>query len=203
MKLKKLTALFLGVAMVASLLVGCGDKATTAAEGTDSTAAAEGETASGEIKEFDAFFAMPATVERNDDNEIKQLIAEKTGVTVKENWLTGQTDAEAIGTIIAGGEYPDFINGGEAMAQLYDAGALVAWDEYLEKYPNIKNYYSEADWDRFRQADGKIYWANASHIFMVKTNPQLIMMKHSGFRQEFWNGQAIQKLTQWISILIY
>lgn len=166
MKLKKLTALFLGVAMVASLLVGCGDKATTAAEGTDSTAAAtEGEAASGEIKEFDAFFAMPATVERNDDNEIKDIIAEKTGVKVKENWLTGQTDAEAIGTIIAGGEYPDFINGGEAMAQLYDAGALVAWDEYLEKYPNIKNYYSEADWDRFRQADGKIYWANAfTHI---------------------------------------
>ena len=29
------------------------------------------------------------------------IIAEKTGAKLKETWLTGQTDAEAIGTIIA------------------------------------------------------------------------------------------------------
>ena len=49
--------------------------------------------------------------EINDDNEIQKIIEEKTGVRVKETWLTGQTADEAVGTMIAGGEYPDFIDG--------------------------------------------------------------------------------------------
>lgn len=79
---------------------------------------------------------------------------------MKETWLTGQTASEAVGTIVAGGEYPDFIDGGDAMKTLYDAGALVAWDDYIDKYPNIKEYYSDEEWDKFRQDDGHIYWMN-------------------------------------------
>lgn len=154
MKLKKLTALLLGAVMTASLLVGCGDNANSG--NTDDTNKTAG---NGEIIDFTMFAAMPEP-EINDGNEIQEIIAQKTGVRVKETWLTGQTDAEAIGTIIAGGDYPDFINGGDAMKALYDAGALVAWDDYLDKYPNLKEMYSDVEWDQFRQADGKIYWAN-------------------------------------------
>ena len=111
------------------------------------------------IKTFTMFTAMPGS-EINDDNDVMNIIAEKTGAKLKETWLTGQTDAEAIGTIIAGGEYPDFINGGDAMMSLYDAGVLVPWDDYLEKYPNLKEMYTDEEWDKFRQDDGKIYWAN-------------------------------------------
>lgn len=162
MKKKRLAALVLGVTITASLLFGCG---SSGEEAKSSNAEAEGknsqkaEASAGEIIDFTMFSAMPGA-EINDGNEIQELIAEKTGVRVKETWLTGQTDAEAIGTIIAGGEYPDFINGGEAMKALYDAGALVAWDDYLDKYPNLKEMYSEEEWDKFRQDDGKIYWAN-------------------------------------------
>lgn len=162
MKKKRLAALVLGVTITASLLFGCG---SSGEEAKSSNAEAEGknsqkaEASAGEIIDFTMFSAMPGA-EINDGNEIQELIAEKTGVRVKETWLTGQTDAEAIGTIIAGGEYPDFINGGEAMKALYDAGALVAWDEYLDQYPNIKEMYSDEEWDKFRQDDGKIYWAN-------------------------------------------
>ena len=60
------------------------------------------------IKTFTMFTAMPGS-EINDDNDVMNIIAEKTGAKLKETWLTGQTDAEAIGTIIAGGEYPDFM----------------------------------------------------------------------------------------------
>ena len=55
---------------------------------------------------------------------VLQIIAEKTGAKVKETWLTGQTDVEAIGTMIAGGEYPDFIEGGNGQMQLYDADRI-------------------------------------------------------------------------------
>ena len=178
---KKVIAGLLGTAMVASLLAGCGSSdstdaaATTETEQTtdsteqaaDSTEQAGGEADSSEKKEYaddeiidmTMFTAMPGS-EINDGNEIQEIIAKKTGVRVKETWLTGQTDAEAIGTIIAGGEYPDFINGGDAMKALYDADALVAWDDYIDQYPNIKEMYSDEEWDRFRQDDGHIYWAN-------------------------------------------
>ncbi len=107
-----------------------------------------------EIKEFTAFFAVPGTV-KDDDNEVQERIADITGAKCHEIWLVGQTQEEAIASYIASGEYPDFISGSAA---LYEAGALIPLDMYWEDYPNIRNYMSEAEWDRMRQADGHIYW---------------------------------------------
>lgn len=145
MKKKQMLAALMGAAMLSTLLAGCG--------GGDK----EGSSEEGGVKEFTAFFAVPGT-EINDDNEIQQKIAEITGAKCKETWLTGQTAEEAVGTMIAGGEYPDFIDGGDGMAQLYDAGALVALDEYIDDYPNIKEYLTDQEWDKLRQEDGHIYW---------------------------------------------
>lgn len=147
MKKKQMLAALMGVAMLSTLLAGCG--------GGDK----EGSSEEGGVKEFTAFFAVPGT-EINDDNEIQQKIAEITGAKCKETWLTGQMAEEAVGTMIAGGEYPDFIDGGDGMAQLYDAGALVALDDYIDDYPNIKEYLTDQEWDKLRQEDGHIYWIN-------------------------------------------
>ena len=154
MKKKKLLCLLMAAVMAASVFTGCGDskKESGADTSTDADAADDGE-----IKEFTAFFAVPGS-EINDDNEIQQIIAEKTGAKVKETWLTGQTAEEAVGTLIAGGEYPDFVDGGSQSVQLYQAGALVALDDYIEKYPNIKELFTEQEWDQLRQDDGHIYW---------------------------------------------
>lgn len=165
MKKKQIFSLLLAATLTISMLAGCGSKTDESTTGTSSdtgsttteTEAEAEETSTGEIKEFTAFFAVAGT-EINDDNVIQQMIAEKTGAKVKETWLTGQTDKEAIGTFIAGGEYPDFIEGGSGTPQLIDAGALVALDDYIDKYPNIKALFSEEDWDKLRQADGHIYF---------------------------------------------
>lgn len=169
MKTKKVLSVLMAAAVMSAMFTGCGGgdsgTASTDATSTGTNAPASGENAndnaagSGEIKEFTAFFAVPGS-EINDDNEIQQIIAEKTGVKVKETWLTGQTAQEAVGTLIAGGEYPDFIDGGDGTAQLYDAGALVALDDYIDKYPNIKEFLTEEEWDKLRQDDGHIYWIN-------------------------------------------
>ncbi|RKI29233.1 extracellular solute-binding protein [bacterium 1xD8-6] len=150
MRKRHMKTLIAAVTMSALLVTGCGGK-----DGSDSKKDSKG--GSDSVKEFTAFFATSGS-EINDDNEIQKIIAEKTGVKVKETWLTGQSAEEAIGTIIAGGEYPDFIEGGNATPQLYDAGALVALDEYIEKYPNIKEFFTEQEWDSLRQEDGHIYW---------------------------------------------
>ncbi len=143
---KKIVSVLLTLSMAVTLFAGCG-KTTARGE----------ENSEGGVKQFTAFFAVPGS-ELNEDNVIQQQIAEKTGAKVKETWLTGQTAEEAVGTFIAGGEYPDFIDGGNATIQLYDAGALVALDDYIDKYPNIKEFFTEQEWDSLRQSDGHIYW---------------------------------------------
>ncbi|SDB35074.1 putative aldouronate transport system substrate-binding protein [Pseudobutyrivibrio sp. YE44] len=143
---KKIVSAVLCAAMLSSMFAGCGK-----------TAGSGGAVNKDGIKEFTAFFAVPGS-EINDDNEIQQIIAEKTGCKVKETWLTGQTAEEAVGTLIAGGEYPDFVEAGSGSVQMYEAGALVALDDYIDKYPNIKEYFTEQEWDALRQSDGHIYW---------------------------------------------
>ena len=145
MKRKQMLALGLTTAVTASLLAGCGGEKK------------DKEKEEGGVKEFTAFFAVPGT-EINDDNEIQEKIAEITGAKCKETWLTGQTAEEAIGTMIAGGEYPDFIDGSDGTAQLYEAGALIPLDDYIDDYPNIKEYLTEEQWDKLRKEDGHIYW---------------------------------------------
>lgn len=156
MKKKQMLSVLLAGMMTATMLAGCGSTTETAnSSGTDGKTAETSQ--EGGVKEFTAFFATAGT-EINDDNEIQQIIADKTGVKVKETWLTGQTAEEAVGTMIAGGEYPDFIEGGNGQMQLYDADALVALDDYLDSYPNIKNLFTDLEWEKLRQDDGHIYW---------------------------------------------
>ena len=155
MKRRKLISVLLAATMMAAMFAGCGSDAASTdakenADGADSTEA-------GGVKEFTAFFAVPGS-EINDDNEIQQIIADKTGVKVKETWLTGQTAEEAVGMMITGGELPDFICGGSGQSQLYDADVLVALDDYLDDYPNIKNLFTDLEWEKLRQEDGHIYW---------------------------------------------
>jgi len=173
MKFKRVLALTMACMLSVATLAGCGENNGGAGAGTGAGAGSgaagggevvgglqEGVTYSGdEIIDFTMFSAMPGT-EINDGNEIQEIIAEKTGVRVKETWLTGQTAAEAVGSIIASGDLPDFIDGGDGMKDLYEADVLVAWDDYIEKYPNLKELYSDEEWESFRQDDGHIYWAN-------------------------------------------
>ena len=120
----------------------------------------------GDIIDFTMFTSMSGK-ELAQNNEIQQLIAEKTGVRVTETWLGYQSEQEVVGSILASGQLPDFINVSD-MNKLYEGGYLIAWDDYIEKYPNIKELYTDEEWDSFRQNDGHIYWANVFNRFYQK-----------------------------------
>ena len=107
-----------------------------------------------EIKHFTAFFSVTGRP-LGMQNDIKEIIADKIGADCEENWLVGQSKEEVLNSYIASGEYPDFILGEKA---LLEADALIPIDEYWDDYPNIRNYLSEEQWERFRQEDGHIYW---------------------------------------------
>ncbi len=143
--LSSVMAVASSIALLSGALTGCSKKAT------------KDTSANGGIKEFTFFATVPGT-ELNNHNDIQEIIAEKTGVKVKETWLTGQTVQESVGTLIASGEYPDFIDGGNGMSSLWEADALIPLDPYFDKYPNIKNFLSEENWDKLRMPDGHIYW---------------------------------------------
>lgn len=160
---KRVVSVLICIIMLASLFTACKKSDTdevsketpTTKATTDKTVDNKSEDTSKpkEVKEFTAFFDREG-IELNEDNEIKQIIAEKIGAKCKETWLTGQTAEEAVGMLIASGEYPDFMNWSP---ELQDAGATVAIDEYFDKFPNIKNYWSESQWETLRQEDGHIY----------------------------------------------
>ena len=78
-----------------------------------------------------------------------------TGAECEEIWLVGQTKENALNSYIMNGEYPDFISGD---ISLYEANALIPLDEYWDDYPQIRDYLTEKQWDRVRQADGQSYW---------------------------------------------
>ncbi|MCQ2080662.1 MAG: sugar ABC transporter substrate-binding protein [Lachnospiraceae bacterium] len=165
---KKVISILLASVMAVAALTGCGGSTDTAASSAAASADASGATTDassgeaatpGEVTDFTFFITMPGS-EINDDNEIAQMIADKWGVKVKETWLTGQTASEATGTIIAGGEYPDFIDSDE-MNLLVDADALVPLDDYIDQYPEFKAaWFTDEEWEKFRQPDGHIYWIN-------------------------------------------
>jgi len=172
------------------MFAGCGTKdkddngGTTDKGGSSSDAADKGADSSEKtIKEFTAFFDREGS-EINDDNEIQQIIAEKIGAKCKETWLTGQTAEEAIGMLIAGGEYPDFMNWSPL---LQEAEALVPIDEYLDDYPNIKNLWSESQWNTLRQEDGHIY----SIPQFGNINEKLMDTQNSG--EAFWIQTRVLK----------
>lgn len=136
----RMLAMLLAVLTLTCCLVGC--KKEEAEEGG--------------VKEFDMFIAMPGS-EINDGNAVQEKLAELYGAKIKETWLTGQTAEEAIGVMVAAGEYPDMIEASDGYQMMVDAGALVAIDEYWDKYPNIKNWLPESEWNKVRKDDGHIY----------------------------------------------
>lgn len=111
-----------------------------------------------EIKVFTSFLSAPSE-SISENNRIQQLIAEKTGAMCKETWLDGKNNAESIiSNMIISNEYPDFIYPEASDYQrLLNAKAFIPIDEYWDDYPNLKNYFSESEWNRIREDDGHIY----------------------------------------------
>ncbi|WP_234124687.1 extracellular solute-binding protein [Clostridium hydrogenum] len=140
----------------------------------------------GKIKEFSVFYATTGT-ELTKGNRVQNVIAKKIGAKLNETYLTGQTGKERVGVMIAGGNYTDFIDGGEATKALLDAHAFIPIDKYWDKYPNIKNFYSAGDWNKLRQPDGHIYYINQFGSVQGKD------MKQDYGDEAFWLQKAVVK----------
>ncbi len=115
---------------------------------------------SGETKVFSSFFAAQgASVGMSEDNSMLQLITEKIGARCEETWLKeGEDASKVVSNMILSSKYPDFLYAGNEQHQkLLNANAYVPIDEYWDDYPNLKNYFTESEWNRIRADDGHVY----------------------------------------------
>lgn len=189
-KIKNLFVLVLVIAMTVTGLTGCGggNNDKTQESSTDKTDSSKS------IREYSMFVAVSGK-EIPDDNRMYQKITEKIGAKAKVTWLTGQTDKERVGVMIAGGEYPDLIVGGNATPDLVSAGALVPLEDKLDNYPNLKKFRSEAEWNMVKGAgDGHIYYIP---IF-GKVNGT--SMQTSQNDEAFWIQKRVLKWANWPEI---
>lgn len=134
-----------------------------------------------EIRTFTGLYAARLR-SLSENNEIQQIIAEKTGARVDQKWIVDQDDIDrSFSDMIVKNEYPDYMTPDAANCQkLIKAGAFIPIDNYWDDYPNLKNYFSEREWDSVRAADGHIYYVPLFSAINIKdTSPT-----HSG--EAFW-----------------
>ena len=164
MTIRKMTAALIAAAMTLSVS-GCGKKKPKESN----------------IKEFTGIFAARIP-EIDRDNEIQQLIGEKTGVILRQLWISDQDDIDkTFSDMMISNKYPDFMTpDAENCQKLIKEGAFIPIDSYWDQYPRIKNMYSEREWDSVRADDGHVYYIPLfSSINIKDTNPI-----HSG--EAFW-----------------
>lgn len=164
MTIRKMTAALIAAAMTLSVS-GCGKKKPKESN----------------IKEFTGIFAARIP-EIDRDNEIQQLIGEKTGVILRQSWISDQDDIDkTFSDMMISNKYPDFMTpDAENCQKLIKEGAFIPIDSYWDQYPRIKNMYSEREWDSVRADDGHVYYIPLfSSINIKDTNPI-----HSG--EAFW-----------------
>jgi putative aldouronate transport system substrate-binding protein len=76
------------------------------------------------------------------ETRIGKILEDQTGVNFYIEHLVGDLNTK-IGTMVAGGDYPDVIIPDAGVNQVIDAGALIDLTKYLtsDEYPNLKKVY--------------------------------------------------------------
>lgn len=159
MKMRKVFALLMAVALSASLLSGCGGGSGDSGSSGSSGAASEGST--GESAGTDTSpitFTYYNADGRNDvwENTVGNAITAATGVSLKVSYPVSSTGdpGEDIALMIAEDKYPDLIYAKQDVTNLYQAGALIDMTDLIEQYgPNIKKMYGD-EFDKLKWGSG-------------------------------------------------
>lgn len=150
---KRLLIICLSVVLVLSFaLVGCKKD-----EGGPSGPGGEGSDTPKDIT-ISAFISR-AGANPTSDNRIYKKIKDEFGVEFRFEYVVGEI-GERVGTMTAGGDYPDIIGVQSNEAnQFIDAGAFIPLEDYIndaENYPNLNKHYGELI-NRIKHDDDHVY----------------------------------------------
>ncbi len=195
MKKRKIGALLLSVALVVSMLAGCGNSGTdsnTGGTGATDNSSNTGDTnatgdssasASGEVIEL-TFFNADANQDDPWTDPVAEAITQATGVKLKTSRPVGGNDeSESVALMIAEQNYPDIIFAKGSAGNLIDAGAMMDMTDLIEQYgPNIKKLYGD-EFEKLKQSadDPAIYQLSAYAVGGTK-------FKDAGNLQVQWDA---------------
>lgn len=160
-KARKTTMLIVSAILVCgTILAGCSNSKKTNSESAPSPSAserAEWELGSEPI-EFTMYghydwYDVPAW----DSTVAGRWIKENKGVNIVPIAASGNAD-QKLSTMIASSSLPNVIwmDRGAEVERLREAGMLVPFDDYLDKYPNLKTWMGD-NMNLLRSSDGKLY----------------------------------------------
>lgn len=130
--------------------------------------------ASGDIYEFGSeeleltmfgnydWYSMPAW----GDDIASEWMKENKKINITSVDSGGEAQ-QKLSAMIVGNDFPDFIwtDKGADVEKLREAGKLVPLDDFIDKYPNLKQWLSEDAMNMLRSEDGKLYqfpnWYNS------------------------------------------
>lgn len=178
MKHLRIFSLVMAVFMLLTVMAGCGQNQNTepdktaVGEKTQQAASAETTDKPKEIKTFTAYVNGPALISGDDwETTIGKKITEITGVKLIVDRPVGSDTRQKPGVMIASGDYPDLIWGGEASGEYQAAKAFIPLNDLIDKYgTNLKKSYRQSEFNLLKQADGNIYFigtlrANVDNLY--------------------------------------
>ena len=133
------------------------------------------------IREFTGIYAAQLQA-CNEGNDVQNIIADKTGVILHQRFIAEQEEIDRIfSDMIVANKYPDFMAANaECTQKLVREGAFIPLDNFWDDYPNIKELFTDAEWDRVRSGDGHIYYIPMFSSYYLKDTTPV----HSG--EAFW-----------------
>ena len=178
MKKRKIGALLLTAALVASTLAGCGGDSNSSSNtggstttdnsssSSDTSSSGDSTAASGEVIEL-TFFNADANQDDPWTDPVAEAITAATGVKLKTSRPVGGNDeSESVALMIAEQNYPDIIFAKGSAGNLIDAGAMMDMTDLIEEYgPNIKKLYGD-EFEKLKQSadDPSIYQLSAYNV---------------------------------------
>lgn len=189
-KFKKTWLPVLAAALSVSLIAGCGSNNANNGNATNNGAAS----GSASNEEF-VLGSEPLNIKfygHYDWYTMPEWGADEATAWIKENKQvniqaihSGGASAQKLNTMIATNDLPDIIwlERGADVEKLRAAGMLVSYDEFLDKYDNLKTWLGEEGINMLRSEDGKLYqypnWytsqpnGNASYVVNKKIYEEL------------------------------
>lgn len=178
MKNLRIFSLVMAVFVLLTVMTGCGQNQNTepdktaVGENTQKSTPTETTDKPKEIKTFTAYVNGPALISGDDwETTIGKKITEITGVKLIVDRPVGSDTRQKPGVMIASGDYPDLIWGGEASGEYQAAKAFIPLNDLIDKYGiNLKKSYRPSEFSLLKQADGNIYFigtlrANVDNLY--------------------------------------
>ena len=220
MTMKRILAMLLTLLMIIAVFAGCagsGEVSEQSSKPTESSKTEEskadessepsGDTSDGPVYEGSTdpiTFKLLMTTwqtwdEPMDADPLGRWLIDKTGVTIEPEIITGEA-ADKYALVLATKDYPDFMQWpGDDMASKFIAeNAFVAYDEYLDKLPNVVSRYGDDI--------GAIYDIDTEHLYRITQwamgnsfDLQQGMNFRSDFMREYFGDDSLTT-PKWITI---